>query len=161
MPICDRQRPFSKKHNAIMHIFGQKTSFLTKTRVIYFKFCMKDPLLSYPYLVEKYQFCQYYSIVWPKKVNKMVFYPILHEKLMLACPYFIKNTSILTKNTLLSSPYNVKITSILWKTLFSHIMFFSNFLWKSYFCVPHNWSKNTQFWQNYTILWTKKSITCP
>ena len=88
MPICDRQRPFSKKHNAIMHIFGQKTSFLTKTRVIYFKFCMKDPLLSYPYLVEKYQFCQFYSIVWPKKVNKMVFYPILHEKINARMPIF-------------------------------------------------------------------------
>ena len=112
-PIFDSKRPFSKKHNALMHIFGQKTSFLTKTRVICFKFCMKDPLLSYPYLVEKYQFCQYYSIVWPKKVNKMVFIRFFTKKSMLACSYFIKNTSILSKNTLLSSPYNVKITSIL------------------------------------------------
>ena len=97
-PMCGFYRGNTcKKDNALIHIFGQKTSFLTKKRVICFKFCMKDPLLSYPYLVEKYKFCQYYSIVWPKKVNKMVFYPILHEKLMLACPYFIKNTSILSK----------------------------------------------------------------
>ena len=88
MPIFERKRTFSKKHNALMPIFGQKTSFLTKTRVICFKFCMKDPLLSYPYLVEKYQFCQYYSIVWPKKVNKMVFYAILHEKINARMPIF-------------------------------------------------------------------------
>ena len=81
MPIFDRKRPFSKEHDALMHIFGQKTYFLIKIRVICFNFCMKDPLLSYPYLVEKYLFCQYYPITWPKKVNKMVFYPILHEKI--------------------------------------------------------------------------------
>ena len=161
MPIFDRKRPFSKKHYALMPIFGQKTSFLTKTRVICFKFCMKDPLLSYPYLVEKCQFCQKLHYCKAQKSNKMVFIRFFTKKSMLACPYFIKNTSILSKNTLLSSPYNVKITSILWITLFSHFIFFSNFLWKSYFCQAHNWTKNRQFWQNYTILWTKKSIRCP
>ena len=98
MPIFDRKRPFSKEHDALMHIFGQKTSFLTKIRVICFNFCMKDPLLSYPYLVEKYLFCQYYPITWPKKVNKMVFYPILHEKIDARMPIFYQKYVYSLKN---------------------------------------------------------------
>ena len=56
MPILCQKRQFSIKHTALMPIFCQKTSTLSKTQcshVIFFKFFMKNPLLSCPYQVKK------------------------------------------------------------------------------------------------------------
>ena len=128
-PMCGFYRGNTcKKDNALIHIFGQKTSFLTKQRVICFKFCMKDPLLSYPYLVEKYKFCQYYSIVWPKKVNKMVFYPILHEKINARMPIlYQKYVYSLKKHTALK-PIKCQNDFHSLKNIVFSFHFFSNFL---------------------------------
>ena len=129
-----KKRPFSQKYVSFVSIFAWKTP------------CCHTHIWS-----KNIYSANTTLLHGPKKSIRWSFIRYFMKKSMLACPYFIKNTSILSKITMLSSPYNVKITSILWKTLFSHIMFFSNFLWKSYFCQAHNWSKNRQFWQNYAI----------
>ena len=103
---------------------------LSKTRcsnVILFKFCMTNPLLSWPYLVKKKgNFCKNYTLVWAKKVERM--------------PLFFR---FLTKKSLLSCPYFFKITSILWKAHCSVVIFF-NFLWGTLYSHAHILSKKRQ-----------------
>ena len=123
MPIFDRKRPFSKKDNALMHIFGHKTSFLTKHESFVSNFAWKTPCCHTHIWSKNINSANTTLLYGPKKSIRWSFIRYFTKKSMLACPYFIKNTYILSKNTLLSSPYNVKITSILWKTLFSHFIF--------------------------------------
>ena len=116
-----KKRPFSQKHGSFISNFAWKTP------------CCHTHTWS-----KNINSANTTLLYGPKKSIRWSFIRYFTKKSMLACPYFIKNTSILSKSTLLSSPYNVKITSILWKTLFSHLIFFPNFLWKSYFCQVHN-----------------------
>ena len=117
---------------------------------------LKNTMLPCPYLVQKRPFSQKHESfvsnfewktpcchthIWLKNVNsakttllygrkksiRWFLFWFFTKKSMLTCPYFIKNTSILSKNTLLSSPYYVKITSILWKTCFLISFFFQIF----------------------------------
>ena len=37
---------------------------------------------------KKRQFCQNYTILWAKKINRMLFFPIFHEKTILLMPIF-------------------------------------------------------------------------
>ena len=113
MPIFDRKHPFSKKHYALMPIFCLKTSFLTKIRVICFNFCMKDPCCHIHIWSKNINSANTTPLYGPKKSIGWSIIRYFAKKSMLSCPYFIKNTSILSKNTLLSSQYNVKMTSIL------------------------------------------------
>ena len=43
----------------------------------------------------KCQFCQNYTILWAKKVNKMPFFPIFHEKINALMPMFYPKSFIL------------------------------------------------------------------
>ena len=64
-----------------------------------FLILMKKRRLPCPYLVEKRKFCQNYTILWDKNVNKMHFFPIYHEKISAPMPIFCqKKTSILYKH---------------------------------------------------------------
>ena len=98
----------------------RKTSNLSKTRCAYvnfFKFFMKNPLLSYPYLVKKTSILSklHYIFSFAKKIRRMPFFPDFHKTCLLSGPYFIKKVHYL-KTTLLSCAYFVKKTSILPKT---------------------------------------------
>ena len=76
-----------------MPIFCQKTSILTKTHcshVIFFEYSMENPLLPCPYLVKKSQFCQNYTILWQKIVNRMPFSSDFHGKMTALIPMFFQ-----------------------------------------------------------------------
>ena len=85
----------------------------------FFKFFMKSCCHAHDWPTKR-QFCQNYTLLWAKKVNRMpFFFRFITKNSMLSCPYFVK-TSILKKHTAL-------ITSILLKTLCSHDILFKNF----------------------------------
>ena len=76
----------------------RKTSNLSKTRCAYvnfFKFFMKNPLLSYPYLVKKTSiFSKLHYILFAKQFAECPFLPIFHENLSALRPIFYKKRSI-------------------------------------------------------------------
>ena len=120
-----KRRPFSKKHIALMPIFCSKTSNFSKTlcsHFIFFKFHMKNTL-SCSYLTKNCQFCQNYTILLAKKVNRMPFFPIFHVKITALMPMLCQKDVHSLKNTLLSYPYCIEKTSNLSKTLCFHVIF--------------------------------------
>ena len=60
----------------------------------FFFILMKKRRLSRPYLVKNRKFCQNYTIFLAKKVDRMHFFPIFHEKISPLMPIFFKNTYI-------------------------------------------------------------------
>ena len=69
------------------------------SHVIFFKFCMKNALLSCTWLVKKRQVCQNYTLLCAKKVNRMIFFPIFSKKNNCShAPIFCQKMSILLKN---------------------------------------------------------------
>ena len=81
---------FVKKQTALMSILCQKTIHSVKNMVLSCNFCKafhKKPILSCPYLVIKRQFCENYTILTAKNVNKMPFFSDLKKKCLLSCPY--------------------------------------------------------------------------
>ena len=90
-----KKRPLSQKHNAFMSSFS---------------FFHEKPLLSCPYLVQKkHWFCQNYTILWDKKVNRIPFLLIFYQKITALMPTFCQknayslktprsNAHILSKN---------------------------------------------------------------
>ena len=81
-----------------------------------------------------YGYTRYYSHILSKNVHSL--------------------RSTLSHNHILSKirPFSQKQIAVMW--------LFSIFLWKTPCCHAHWWSKKHQYWQNYTILWTVKSIRC-
>ena len=67
--ILSQVRLFSKEHTALKFMFYEKMSVLSKTLCSchFFKFFMKNPLLSSPYMVKKRQICQNYTILGQKR----------------------------------------------------------------------------------------------
>ena len=73
---------FVKKQTALMSILCQKTIHSVKNMVLSCNFCKafhKKPILSCPYLVIKRQFCENYTILTAKNVNKMPFFSDLKK----------------------------------------------------------------------------------
>ena len=76
-----------------MHIFCPKNVHPLKTRCFMpfsSNFSGKYPCCHADIWSKLRQFCQYYTILWSKKVSRTPFLPIIHEKSMLTCPYFGK-----------------------------------------------------------------------
>ena len=110
------------------------------------------------------KFCQHYTLLWSKKVNRIPFFPIFHEKnLCSQARTFLKNVNFLKKLCSHAHILSEK-TSILSKTLCSQAIF-SHFFIKSSSCHAQIWSKRRQFCQNhirnYMDYTPKKSIGCP
>ena len=87
MPIiCCKKMSIFSKNGALMSFF--------------FKLCMKNALLSCTWLVKKRQVCQNYTLLCPKKVNRMIFFPkknnCFHAHIL------SKNVNSLKKTSLLS-----------------------------------------------------------
>ena len=76
---------FVSKYGALMFFFS--------------KFFMKNSLLSCTWLVKKRKFCQNYTLLWAKKVNRMPFISDFTKKSLLSCPYFVKNVHSLKTNS--------------------------------------------------------------
>ena len=103
----------------------------------FFKFFMKNLLLSCPYLVKKRQFCQNYTILWAKKVNRMPFFSDFSRKNYCSHAHIMSTNAHSLKNTLLSWPYFVKKTSMLSQTRCSHVIFFKFFMKNTLLSCPY------------------------
>ena len=78
-----------------------------------------------PIFGKKRQFCQNYTILWAKKVNRMPFLSDFHEKIDALMPIFCPKNVHCLRNTQLSWLYIFfKKTSILSKAKWSHVIFF-------------------------------------
>ena len=80
----------------------RKTSILSKTRCAYVNFLMKNPLLSYPYLVKKtssFQNCTIYYL--PKNSQNALFCRFFMKSSLISGPYFIKKGPLPKNHTAL------------------------------------------------------------
>ena len=138
--------------------------FLTKkslAHVIFFKFFMKNPLLSSPYMVKKTSNLSKLHYFGPEKTIGCPSFLIFHGKiiaLISTAHIFWKNCPF-SKNHLFLCPYYVKKHPFSRKQI-ALISFLSNFLLKTPCVHTYIWSKKRQFCQNYT-LWPRKWIGCP
>ena len=92
---------FVSKYGALMFFF--------------FKFVMKNFLLWCTWLVKKCKFCQNYTLLWAKKVNRMPFFSDFSRKNYCSYVNFFK---IFIKNPLLSCPYLIKNVNSIKTTLY-------------------------------------------
>ena len=126
--ILSKKRSFSKKiRGSDAHLWCKKRPFSINTVLScnLIKIFMKNHLLSCIWLVKKRQFCRNYDLIWAKKVNRMPFFLICHEKISTLIPYCVKNVQSLN-NKQLSYPYLSKnIHSLRTTVLWCH--FFQNF----------------------------------
>ena len=104
-----------------MPIFRQKHVHYLKSTMLschLFQFFHEKPLLSYPYLVKKHQFCQNYTILWDKKVNRIPVLLIFHQKITALMPDFcLKNAHSLKNTSALMPIFYRKIVNFLKNTL--------------------------------------------
>ena len=93
----------------------------------FFKFFMKNSLLSSPYMVKKRQICQNYTILGQKRQQDAL---IFHGKIiaLISTAHIFSKNRPFSKNHLFLCPYYVKKTSILTKTNCSHIIFIKIFI---------------------------------
>ena len=84
MPIfCQQNANSLKTHFSHVHIFSKNINSLKHTVVSYhfFQSCYEKPLAVVPIVGQKNrQFCQNYTILWAKKVNRMPFSPYFSRK---------------------------------------------------------------------------------
>ena len=135
-----KKRPNSRKHAALMPIFSQKNIHsLSKTQffqVFFFKFFMKNPMLSCPYLVKQTSILSKVRFIMGQKSQQDAFFSDFSRKKeqQLVCQYFVENVGTFSKNTLFFYPYFVN------KRLFSQIFmyfFFNLFLKNPLFSCPY------------------------
>ena len=146
-----KKRPFSKKHIGLVTNICRKHVQSLKTKwfhVIFFIFLRKTPCCHAHLLLKKRQYWQHYTILWTKKVNKMLFIPTFHEKISAFMPIFCKKRPF-------STIFSQK-TSILSKTLCFHSIFFEFMNKKPPAVMPIFGQKKRRFCQNYNILKAKK-----
>ena len=84
LTFCNKP-PFSKKDLPSSLYSLKKTSILSKTLcshvIFFFKLVMKKhPAVMPIFGQEKYRFCQNYTILWAKKVNRMAFFSDFSQK---------------------------------------------------------------------------------
>ena len=120
--ILSKKRPFSQKHCALMSI---------KKKI------MKNPLLSCLYLITKRQFCQNNTILWAKEVSRMPIFCDFSRKNYRSYAHILWKNVHSLKNTLLSSLYFVKKTSILSKNTVLLCHFFKIFMKKTLLSRPY------------------------
>ena len=120
MSIFRNKRPFSKNHSALMPIFCQKyvhslkitllscpyfikkTSILSKSRcshVIFSNFSLKTPCCHVHIWSKKRQFCQNYTILWAKKVNRMPFFSDFTRKNQCCHAHILSKKRTFSKKT--------------------------------------------------------------
>ena len=84
MPIfCQQNANSLKTHFSHVHIFSKNINSLKHAVVSYhfFQICYEKPLAVVPIVGQKNrQFCQNYTILWAKKVNRMPFPPYFSRK---------------------------------------------------------------------------------
>ena len=128
-----------------MPIFCQKTSNLTKTlcsHIIFFEFSMKNPLLPCPYLVEKSKFCQNYTILWQKKVNRMPFSSDFSRKNYCPNAHVVSKRRPFSKKHIALMPIFCQKNVSSFKNTVLPYYFFQIFHKKPYAVMPKSAQKN-------------------
>ena len=97
------------------HILIKNFHFLKNTMLSYHLFHVKH-LLSCPYLVKKTSNLSKLHYIMGQKLNKIPFSQIFHETMTALMPIFCQKNAHSLKITLLACPYFVKKLSILSKT---------------------------------------------
>ena len=109
--------------------FVKITSIFSKTPSSHVAFennFMKNILLSGSYLIQKKrQFCQNYTVLWSKKVNRLNIISYFHENVTSLITIFIKKRSIFKEHNTLISIFCQK-TSNVSKTKCLHVFLFSS-----------------------------------
>ena len=165
MHILCKKASILKKHDALMSIFCQKTVHSVKTRgsnphilsktahsvktrcsrAIFFKIFMKKPRLSFTRSVKKRQFCQNYTLLWAKKVNRMPLFSDFSRKNHCSHAHILSKNVHSLKSKQLSCPYFVNISpfSQNFKTMVLSCHFCQNFSFhrKSHILSCHICSK--------------------
>ena len=113
------------------------------------KFSWKTPCSHAHDWSKKRKFCQNYTLLWAKKVNRMPFFPISDEKITALMSIFCQKR-LFSKNK----------TSTLLKTKCSRVIF-SFFFYKNPILLCPYLVKKRIFCQNYTILWAIKVNKMP
>ena len=162
--FCQKKVHSLKNTLLLCPYFVKKTSILSKTQcshVIFFKFFMKNPCCHAHIWSKKRQFCQNYTILWAKKVNRMPFFSDFSRKNYCSHAHIMSTNAHSLKNTLLSWPYFVKKTSILSQTRCSHVIFFKFFMKNALLSCPY-FVKKTSILPKPTLYYgPTKSIGCP
>ena len=96
--ILSKKSPFSKKHTALMPIFCQKNVHSLKNNApmsFFSNFSWKTPCCHAHIWSKKRQFCQNYTILWAKKVNRMPFFSDFSRKNLCSHAHILKKKFIL------------------------------------------------------------------
>ena len=99
MPIFCQQNVYSlKTQRSHVHILSKNINSLKKSALIsFFQIYHEKPPAFIPIFGQKKrQFCENYTTLWAKNVNRVPFFsPIFHEKITAVMPIFGKKMSIL------------------------------------------------------------------
>ena len=126
----------------------------------FFKYRMENPWPISPFLVKKRQFCQNNSTFCGSlKSTKYHYSQMFFEKIKGLMPIFCQTNYLFSKNTLFLCPYFVKKTSILTKNIVL-TLFFQIFAWKTSCFHTHIKSKNFNCVKTKLYYGPKKSIGC-
>ena len=101
---------------------------------------------------KKSQFCQNYTILWAKKVNKMPFFFFPISRKIRCSHVYILSKYVHSLKTHCTHAYILPIKRPFAQKYNSLMSFLSKFWWKTPCCHALIWSKKRQFCQNYTIL---------
>ena len=115
--VMSKKRPFSENNLLSCPYVVKKRIFFSKLRsslIIFFYFSWKTPYCQAHIWSKTREFCQNYTILWAKKINRMP-YALMR--------IFPKNVHSL-RNTMLSCVYYFKKRSILPKATWSHVICF-------------------------------------
>ena len=140
---------------------GTTTISKTQSHVIFSKFSVKIPMLSYPYLFKKtYILSKLHYIVGFKKSIRMPFFSDFSRKNGCSHAQILSTKRPFSKKDTAPMPiFCQKNVHSLENTMFScHFFKFSR---KSPCWHSHIWSKKRQFCQNYNTLWAKKVERMP
>ena len=97
-PYFVKKTSILKKHATVMPIVCQKNVHYLKNTMLschLFLFFMKNPCFHAHIWSKKHKFCQNYTILWDKIVNRKPFLLIFHQKSLLSCPLFVRKMPIL------------------------------------------------------------------
>ena len=159
--ILSKKHPFSKKHTAVMPRACQINVHSLKNTVLscnFFQFFYENSPALIPFSHKKRKFCQKYTILWVKKLDRMPFFSDFLQKKH--CSY----THILSKNVhcLKTRCSNTHILSNKRPFCQKHnalMSFFFIFFMKNPLLSCPLWSKNVKYVKT-TLYVPEKSIEC-
>ena len=155
-PYCQKNRPFCEKHVAFMPIFCRKNVHSLKTRCTVLSchsfqtFHQKTPCFHAQDRSKIRQFCQNYTLLWAKKVNRMPLFSEFSRKNQSSDAHILsKKRPFSKKQTALISIFRQKNAHSLKNIVLSY-HFHKSFHKKPLLSCPFLVDKR-QFCENYLI----------